>query len=76
MSRVTFSCPLCRDRGRGVTLEAELELEPPLLIVADLQGGCAHAAAFGELKGQTLEEACALIEAALDASERLRRSSN
>ena len=76
MSRVTFSCPLCRDRARSITLEAEVALEPPLLIVTDLRGGCAHAAAFGELDGQTIEEAWALIEAALDASERLRLSSN
>jgi len=45
-------------------------------MVTDLQGGCAHAVAFGELERQTLEEAWALIEAALDASEQVRRSSN
>jgi hypothetical protein len=39
--RATFPCALCRDAGRVVTLEAELEPEPPLLIVTDLQGGCA-----------------------------------
>ena len=76
MSRVNFPCPLCRDVGRIVTLEAELEPEPPLMIVTDLHGGCAHAAAFGALEGQTLEEAWALIDAALDASGRLRPSSN
>jgi hypothetical protein len=59
--RVTFSCPLCRALGRVSTLVAELEPEPPLLIVTDLQGGWAHAAAFGELEGQTLEEAWRLI---------------
>jgi len=47
--------------GRPVTLEAELEPEPPLVILTDLHGGCAHASAF---------------EAALDASEQVRRSSN
>jgi hypothetical protein len=35
--------------------------------VTDLQGGCEHAAAFGEL-GQTLEEAWRLSEAALDVA--------
>ena len=55
---------------------AKLEPEPPLIIVTDLQGGCAHATAFGGLEGQTLEEAWTLIEAALDASERGRPSSN
>ena len=68
MTRATFRCPLCRKVGRAVTLEAELEPEPPLVIVTDLQGGCAHAAAFGALEGQTLEEAWALIGAALDAA--------
>jgi hypothetical protein len=67
MSRVTFPCPLCREVGRVVTLEAELEPKPPLMIVTDLQGGCVHAAAFGEL-GQTLKEAWTLIEAALEAA--------
>jgi len=38
------------------------------VIVTDLQGGCTHAAAFGALEGRTLEEAWALIEAALDAA--------
>jgi hypothetical protein len=71
--RVTFPCPLCRQAGCVVALEAELELEPepPLMIVTDLHGGCAHATAFGSLEGQTLEEAWALMEAALDASERV-----
>jgi hypothetical protein len=66
--RATFPCPLCRDVGRVVTLEAKLEPEPPLVIVTDLHGGCAHAAAFGELEGQTIEDAWTLIEAALDAA--------
>ena len=35
--------------------------------MTDLQGGCEHAAAFGEL-GQTLEEAWRLSEAALDVA--------
>jgi hypothetical protein len=38
------------------------------MIVTDLQGHCAHAAAFGALEGQTLEEAWTLIEAALEAA--------
>ena len=75
MRRATFTCPLCREVGRVVTLEAGLEPEPPLVIVTDLQGGCAHASAFGELEGQTLEEAWALIDAALAASAQLRPSS-
>jgi hypothetical protein len=65
---------LCRELGRISMLVAELEPAP--VIVTDLQGGCAHADAFGALEGQTLEEAWALIEAALDAGGRLRRSSN
>jgi hypothetical protein len=40
-----------------------LEPEPPQMIVTDLQGHCAHAAAFGALEGQTLEEAWTLVEA-------------
>jgi hypothetical protein len=64
----TFPCPLCRNVGRIVTLEAELEPEPPQVIVTDLQGGCEHAAAFGELEGQTLEETWTLIEAAVSAA--------
>ena len=67
MRRATFSCPLCRDAGDVVTLEAELEPEPPLMIVTNLQGGCTHAAAFSKPERQTLEETWALIEAALDA---------
>ena len=63
-----FRAQLCRETGRAVRLEAELEPEPPRLIVTDLHGGCAHAAAFGELEGQTLQEAWRLIEAALDAA--------
>src|SRR5687767_7090977 len=47
-----------------------LEPEPPLVIVMDLQGDCT--AAFGALEEQTPEKTRALIEAALDASERLR----
>jgi hypothetical protein len=66
---------LCQDLGRLVTLEAEVALDLPLVIVTDLQRRCAHAAAFGELEGQTLEEAWTLIQAALEG-ERLRRSSN
>jgi hypothetical protein len=46
----------------------ELEAGPPLVIVTDLQGACEHAAAFGELEGQTLEEAWTLIEVALDVA--------
>jgi hypothetical protein len=66
---VTFPCPLCREVGRVVALEAALEPEPPLMIVTDLQDGSAHAAAFGKLEKQTLEEAWALIGAALDAAD-------
>ena len=75
MRRATFPCPLCHEVGRVVTLEAGLEPAPPLVIVTDLQGGCMHAAAFGELEGQTLKEAWVLIEAALAASDWLRPSS-
>ena len=75
MRHATFLCPLCREVGRVVTLEAGLEPEPPLVIVTDLQGGCAHASAFGDLERQTLEEVWTLIEAALAASRQLRPSS-
>ncbi len=68
MRRATFPCPLCRDGGRVVTLEAELEPKPWLTLV-DLQGACAHAAAFGALEEQTLEEAWMLTEAALNAAD-------
>jgi hypothetical protein len=61
-------CPVCREVGRVVTLEAELGPEPPQMIVTDLQGRCAHAAASGALEGQTLEEAWTLVEAALYAA--------
>jgi hypothetical protein len=52
------------------------EPEPPPMIVTDLQGGCANAVTFRTLEGRTLEEAWALIQAALDASERLQPSCN
>jgi hypothetical protein len=41
------------------------------VLVIDLQGGCAHAAAFGKCEGQTLAEAWTLIEAARDRTRRL-----
>jgi hypothetical protein len=66
--RATFPCPLCRALGRDVTLVAELEPEPPLLTVIDVQGACAHAAGFGQLDQLTLEQEWRLIEAALDAA--------
>jgi hypothetical protein len=68
MRRVTFPCPLCLEVGRITTLVAELEPEPPLLTVVDLQGACVHAAAFGAL-AQPLEEAWTLTEAALEAAD-------
>jgi hypothetical protein len=70
MRRVTFPCPLCLEVGRITTLVAELEAAPPLLIVVDLQGACAHAVAFGALE-QILGEAWTLTEAALEAAEGL-----
>ena len=75
MHRASFPCPLCQDQGRAVTLQAVVTPDLPLVIVTDLPRGCAHAAAFGELEGQTLEEAWTLIQAALEG-ERRRRSSN
>jgi hypothetical protein len=75
MRHATFPCPLCREVGRVDTLQAALEPEPPLAIVTYLQGGSAHASAFGDLERQTLEESWALIEAALAASGQLRPSS-
>ena len=48
---------------------AELEPEPPPLLTGiDLEGGCEHAAGFGELDQLTLEREWRLIEAALDAA--------
>jgi hypothetical protein len=67
VQRATFLCPLCRALGRTVTLLAELDPTPPLVIVTELQGACEHVDAFGQLEGQTLEEAWTLIEAALEA---------
>ena len=64
---VTFPCPLCREVGRIITLVAEFDPEPPPLTVIDLQGGCEHAAGFGQLDQLTLEQEWQLIEAALDA---------
>lgn len=66
MRRVAFACPLCRELGRVVTLVAELDTEPPLMTVIDLEG-CVHADGFGQLDKLTLEEEWRLIEAALDA---------
>ena len=65
---VTFPCPLCREVGRIITLVAEFDPEPPPLTVIDLQGGCEHAAGFGQLDQLTLEQEWQLIEAALDAA--------
>ena len=59
---------MCQDLGRAVTLQAEVAPDLPLVIVTDLPRGCVHAAAFGELEGQTLEEVWTLTEAALDAA--------
>jgi hypothetical protein len=40
-----------------------------LMTVTDVQGACAHAAAFGALEAQTLEEAWTLTAAALEAAD-------
>ena len=66
--RATFPCPFCRALGRAVTLVAELEPEPPLVTVIDVQGSCEHANGFGQLDQLTLEQEWELIEAALDAA--------
>ena len=66
MHRVAFSCPLCRELGRVSTLVAELDTEPPLMTVVDLEG-CVHADGFGQLEKLTLEQEWRLIETALDA---------
>ena len=71
LRRVSFACPLCAALVRIVTLIAEVESGPPP-IVTDLQGGCAHAAAFGRL-AQALDETWPLIEAALDAADGEKR---
>jgi hypothetical protein len=67
MRRVAFACPLCRGLGRVSTLVAELDTEPPLMTVVDLEG-CVHADGFGQLDKLTLEQEWRLIEAALDAA--------
>jgi hypothetical protein len=64
--RTRLLCPLCRERGRAVVLEAELERDGHLLVVVDLQG-CRHADGFGDPVLLTFEEEWQLIEAALDA---------
>ena len=66
----SFLCPLCLERGRAVTLVAELELdsEAPRAVVTDVWGLCEHADTFGDVEHQTLEESWRLIEAALDAT--------
>ena len=53
MYHAAFPCPLCRDAGRIVVLEAELEPEPLLVTVTDLQGGCEHAASMTSITGST-----------------------
>jgi hypothetical protein len=66
-----FLCPLCLERGCAVTLVAELEEvaeDPTRRIVADVQGGCAHARGFGELGGQALVNMRRVIEVALAAA--------
>ena len=46
----------------------ELDPEPPLVTVIDVQGSCEHANGFGQLDQLTLEQEWELIEAALDAA--------
>ncbi len=72
MRRAAFQCPLCRDAGRAVTLVAELDTTPPIVIVVDLKG-CAHADTFGEVDALALDQTWALIDAALTAFERRGR---
>jgi len=69
LRRAAFSCPLCRDAGRAVTLVAEFDTTSPVVVVADLQG-CAHADTFAEVDALTLDQTWALIDAALTAFER------
>lgn len=66
----SFLCPLCLERGRTVTLMADLDLDPevPQPIVTDVWGLCEHADTFGDVEHQTLEESWRLIEAALNAA--------
>ena len=66
MARAVVLCPLCRDGGRPVLLEAEIEREGELLVVVDLRG-CRHANRFGNLERLTVDEEWRLIEAALGA---------
>jgi len=65
MARAVLLCPLCRDGGRPVLLEAELERDGELLVVVALRG-CRHANRFGNLERLTLDEEWRLIEAARD----------
>jgi hypothetical protein len=63
-----FLCPLCRDAGRTVRLEAELERDDGLLVVTELAGS-RNADSFGDPVLLTFEEEWQLIAAALDAVE-------
>jgi hypothetical protein len=61
--RAAAPCPLCRDGGRLVMLEAELERDGELLVVVALRG-CRHANRFGNLERLTVDEEWRLIDAA------------
>jgi len=65
----SFFCPLCLERGRTVTLMAELDPDSEVpTVVTDVWGLCEHADTFGNVEHQTLEESWRLIEAALNAA--------
>ena len=67
---VTFSCPLCEERGRDVAIRGELDTTAPWTTLANL-AGCPHADAFGDLHRLTAAEEQRLIEAALDALDQV-----
>ena len=64
----TFPCPLCQAGGRTVLLDAELQRDGDLLVVAEI-AGCPHADGFGDPEQMTLAEEWRLITAALNTVE-------
>ena len=64
----TFLCPLCRAGGHTVLLDAELQRDGELLVVAEV-AGCIHADGFGDPEQLTLSEEWCIITAALNTVE-------
>jgi hypothetical protein len=66
---IVFLCPLCREHGDVTPLQAELEHDGELLVVAEV-AGCAHADGFGDPERLTLAQEWRLITAALEETSR------